>query len=64
MTINKAKGQTLKCVGIYLPSPVFPPWLAVFTQFDNISVAIIEGHQLCIKNDEDQTLYTNKCFKV
>jgi len=24
MTINKAQGQTLKCAGIYLPSPVFP----------------------------------------
>jgi PIF1 helicase. len=23
MTINKAQGQTLKCAGIYLPSPVF-----------------------------------------
>jgi len=23
MTINKAQGQTLDCVGIYLPQPVF-----------------------------------------
>jgi len=23
MTINKAQGRTLKCAGIYLPSPVF-----------------------------------------
>jgi ATP-dependent DNA helicase PIF1 len=29
MTINKAQGQTLRHVGLYLPQPVFDPWVAL-----------------------------------
>ncbi len=29
MTINKAQGQTLQTVGVYLPKPVFLPWAAL-----------------------------------
>jgi hypothetical protein len=29
MTINKAQGQTLQTVGVYLPKPVFLPRVAL-----------------------------------
>ena len=35
MTINKAQGQTLDCVGIYLPDPVF--------RHTHLSVALIRA---------------------
>ena len=32
-TVNKAQGQTLKRVGVYLPLPVFPPWQVLYGIF-------------------------------
>jgi hypothetical protein len=57
MTINKAQGQTLKRVGIHPPSPIF--FIAAFSRpssFDNVTVAIIEGHRQRIENDRFITL--------
>jgi hypothetical protein len=49
MTVNKAQGHTLKRFGIYPPPPVFyhGQLYVTFSQpssFDNVAVAIIEGH--------------------
>jgi ATP-dependent exoDNAse (exonuclease V) alpha subunit len=47
MTINKDQGQMLKCVGIYLPLPVFTQGqlyvaFSIASSFDNVTATIIE----------------------
>jgi hypothetical protein len=61
----------LKCVGIYLPSPVSShgQLCVAFSQsssFDNIAVAIAEEHRQHIESDEliKQIFYTKKSFKI
>jgi hypothetical protein len=50
VTITKAQGQTLKYVGIYLLSPVFPVGqlrvaFSRASSFDDVFVGIAEWHQ-------------------
>ena len=33
LTVNKAQQQTLKCVGVYPPSPIFPPMASSMWHF-------------------------------
>jgi hypothetical protein len=49
VTVSKAKGQTLKRLAIFLPSPVFPhgQLYVAFSRSstsDNVAAAIIEGY--------------------
>jgi hypothetical protein len=71
MTINKALGQMLKCVGTHLPPPVPPPphgqLYVAFSRtssFDKVTVVIIEGHRQRTESDTLITsMYIEKCFK-
>ena len=49
MTVSKAQGQTLKRAAIYPPAPFPHGQLSVAfsrsSSFDNVAVAIIEGHR-------------------
>jgi ATP-dependent DNA helicase PIF1 len=55
MTINKAQGQTIPIVGVYLPDPVFSHGqlyvaLSRATAKSNIKILAIKGNQKKTKN--------------
>ena len=64
MTINKAQGQTMKFVGIYLPSPVFTHgqlYVALSRVASSSSICIkIENEKYKLKN---MTLTRNVVYK-
>ena len=58
MTINKAQGQTIPNVGLYLPKPVFTHGqlyvaLSRVQSKDNIKILVKNGHV-----DEKEGIYT------
>ena len=68
--MNKAQGQTPKRVAIYTPLSGFSHgqlYLACSrsSSFDNVAVAIFEGHRHRVENDRliSQTLYIEKWLK-
>jgi len=68
VTVNKGEGQTLKHVGIYLPSPIFP--LVSCMWHFNLPLHITSLEQICKMLDSELrvtdwarlTLYIEKCF--